>query len=197
MRKRIALVFVFLFLLAVCAPAFTEAAKTQTPAINDLASVLSMTRADVTALIGQGEALPFADISDYHESAFELGGFPYVYSTYGVMVFYDAVPQADGAVPYGCVESPGDRVLGIMLQADSPSCNVAGFQAGLSAEAISALKKEFHTETEHVTGMYEYYRIRADIGGVQYVWVSDQADMSSSALYASLMTDAVEKTKNK
>lgn len=195
MRKRLALVLIFLILPAVCSLAFAEKANTQPPVITDITSLLSMTRKEAAALIGQGEALPFADISDYQESAFELGGFPYVYSTCGgVMVFYDAVPQAEDTVPYGCVESPDDRVLGIMLQADS-SCNVSGFQAGLSAESIFALEKEFNTKMEHVNGMYEYYRIHAEIGGIQYVWVSDDADMSNSALYASLIQNAGEKTK--
>lgn len=196
MRKKFATVLVFLILLAVCSHALAETANTQPPAISDLTSLLSMTRADVTALIGQGEALPFADISDYHESAFELGGFPFAYSTCGgVTVFYDAVPMAEGTVPYGCVESPDDRVLGIMLPADSIALNVSGFQAGLSLEAVSSLKKEFKAETEHVNGLYEYYRIRAEIGGIQYVWVSDYADMSNSSMYASLMKDAGEKTQ--
>lgn len=187
MRKRLAMIMVFLILLTACPYAFAETASTPPPEITDLTSLLSMTRTDVEALYGAGEVLPFADISDYHESAFELGGFPYMYSTLnGVMVFYDAVPQANGTVPYGCLESPEDRVLGIMLKPESVSFNTAGFKAELSAESIKALDKEFKAKMEHVNGMYEYYRIQAEIGGILFVWVSDTADMASSALYASL-----------
>jgi hypothetical protein len=195
MRKGLTLILVLLMLTAVISYASAQTAGTPPPVLSDLTTCLSMTRADVTALIGQGEALPFADISDYHESAFELGGFPYSYSALnGALIFYDAAAQDAGAAPYGCLESPGDRVLGIMLNADSLSLNVSGFQAGLSAGSIASLQKEFNVKTEHVNGLYEYYRIRAEIGGILYVWVSDNADMSDSVLYASLILNAGEET---
>lgn len=187
MKKSLALLTAFLILLASCSFSLAETVNTQKPETSDLLPLLSMTRAEVEELYGTGEASPFADISDYYESAYELDGFPYLYSNLnGVMVFYDAVALAKDAVPYGCVESPDDRVAGIMLQPDSALFNACGYQAELNTEAIAKRGNNFGAKIEHINGLYEYYRFQIEDAGIKYVWNSDFDDMSNSALYASL-----------
>lgn len=143
-----------------------------------------MTRKDVTALYGAGEPSKYSDVSDYNESGSELAGFPCIYSKLnGVKVFYDSTPPAQDAAPYYGTEAPGDKVLGIMLPAESAPYNVNGFTALLDAETISKLSKTYNVAVEHVNGMYEYYKLTVIDKGVQYIWHSDTIDMAKAVLY--------------
>lgn len=160
-------------------PENTQAANT------DLVSLLSMTRKEVTALYGTGEPNPYGDISDYNETGYELYGFVCTYSKLnGVMVFYDAVPQADDAAPYYCIEDPNDPILGIMLPPGSAPFNVDGALPELDAKIIELLSKDYNANIEHIDGMYEYYKISLVKDGVQFIWRSDASDMADAQLYA-------------
>lgn len=199
--KRILIFLLIALLLAGCTPSNVNAPSTATatdPSTpsgtasalvldSDLVSMLEMTRADVSALAGTGEAVPFSDISDYNETTSEISGFPCSYAQLnGVQVFYDATPMAEDATPYYCVEDPADRVTGLMLPAESAPYNIDGVSAALSQDSLNTLLTKYDTQIEHVDGMFEYYRLAVSYQGVEYVWQSDSADMTDPTLYVFL-----------
>jgi hypothetical protein len=74
--------------------------------------------------------------------------------------------------------------MGILLPTDSAPFNIDGVYGALSADNMDVLSKQYDAKIEHVTGLYEYYKVAVDYKGVRFNWVSDNADMSASVLYA-------------
>ena len=212
MKKLTGLLLVALLLAGCAAPAATVAPATATPTPTatatatpsptatptasvaptasaeqpdvDLATLLGYTRKEVSTFFGAGKPTPYGDLSDYNESAYLVSGFPVTYEdAKGLMVFFDGKPMADDAAPYYCTEDPADKVLGLLLPPKSDPYNVRGVTSALTPENLATLSSKYNAQIEHVDGMYEYYKISANDGTIQYTWVSDNADMSESSLY--------------
>jgi len=163
----------------------------------DLITLLYMTREQVTTYFGTGEPVPYVDVSDYNETAYAFFGFPCRYDEMnGILVFYEAVPQAEDAAPYYCTEDPSDPVVCVMLPPDSAPLNVDGAFAALDDQAIKELSDNYGAQIEHVNGLYEYYEIAFVKDDIQYIWRSDYPDMTGSVLYAGVAQPEDESSDN-